>query len=140
MSAVPLTAAIAGGLRRATCGRTRPAATSTSSALRPRSFPFWRAGRRSDESSSDPADQTQERYGCERRKDKKTNARVGIKKIRVWTEPERHAEHGLNNADALPRIEDVGNHLGSQEEQRHVEKRHRGCGKPHRRPGRSKVR
>jgi ABC-2 type transport system permease protein len=47
------------------------------------------------------------------------------------------AEHGLNNADALPRIEDVGNHLGSQEEQRHVEKRHRGCGKPHRRPGRS---
>src|SRR5215470_17111408 len=105
-----------GGPRRATCGRTRPAATSTSGALRPRSFPFWRAGRPSDESSSDPADQTRERYGCERRKDKKTNARVGIKKIRVWTEPERHAEHGLNNADALPRIEDVGNHLGSQEE------------------------
>src|SRR5262245_46754963 len=105
--------------------------------LRPRGFPFWRAGRPSDESSSDPADQTRERYGRERRKDKKTNARVGIKKIR---EPQRHAEHGLNNADALPRIEDVGNHLGSQEEQRHVEKRHRGCGKPHRSPGRSKVR
>src|SRR5262249_35908882 len=121
----------------AKCGRTRPAATSTSSALRPRSFPFWRAVRPSDESSSDPADQTRERCGCERRKDKKTNARVGIKKIRV---PEWHAEHGQNNADALPPIEDVGNHLGSQEEQRHVEKRHRGCGKPHRRPGRSKVR
>src|SRR5215813_7971354 len=88
----------------ATCGRTRPAATSTSSALRPRSFPFWRAARPSDESSSDPADQTRERYACERRKDKKTNARAGIKKIRVWTEPERHVEHGLNNADALPRI------------------------------------
>jgi molybdenum-dependent DNA-binding transcriptional regulator ModE len=42
----------------ATCGQTRPAATSTSGALRPRSFPFWRAGRPSDESSSDPADQT----------------------------------------------------------------------------------
>ena len=61
-----------------------------------------------------PTHQTEQWKGrCERR-DNKTNAEADIKNAGPNHREDWPHEHGLDNANALPSIEDVGNHRRSQ--------------------------
>src|SRR6476660_3732282 len=83
-----------------------------------------------------PTSQTEKWYGRRERRDNKSNAEAVIKKS--WAGPKHRDdwqnEHGLDNANALPSIEDVGNHRPSQGKQQNIWDGHHHHGKPHRRP------
>jgi dienelactone hydrolase len=79
-------------------------------------------GRRTSEPlSSKPTNQTEKWYGCCERRDNKTKVGGGIKNTRKCAgqnhRDDWQNEHGLDNANALPCIEDVGNHLPSRGKQ-----------------------
>src|SRR5580704_571223 len=82
-------------------------------------------GRRpSNPLSSKPTNQTEKRYGRRERRDNKTNAEAGIKNTRSWAGPNHRDnwqnERGFDNANALPSIEDIGNHRPSQGKQENI--------------------